>query len=76
VSYDEATTTLKFSPKQGQYRIFENGEKSEGNISSSGLAPAYAPTYRNCSTQEQEGVKYLLGINQYDETQAFAKVNW
>jgi hypothetical protein len=76
LTYDEATKTLKFNPTEGRYRIFENGNKTEDSMDDSGLYPAYAPSYHNCSIEEDNNVKFLVGVNDYNETVGFAKATW
>lgn len=76
VTFDATTTTLKFNPTQGRYRIFQNGTATENDVVASGLYPAYAPAYRNCTFEEQDNVKYLVGTNDQNETVGFAKANW
>ena len=76
VTFEEATATLKFNPSEGRFRIFQNGEKTESTITKSGLYPAYAPQYRNCTFDQQDNVTYLVGKNDQNETVGFAKADW
>lgn len=76
VTFDAATTTLKFNPTQGRYRVFENGNKTEGNQSPSGLYPAYAPQLHNCTFEEQDNVQYLVCTSDQNQTIGYAKVDW
>lgn len=76
VTFDEATATLRFCPKEGTYRLFENGTKTQHALNGDGLYPAYAPTYRNCTFEEYDQVTYLVGTNDQNERIGFAKANW
>ena len=76
ITFDQATSTLKFNPTEGRYRIFENGTKTEDAMTASGLFPAYAPQYRNCKIEQDNNATYLVATNDYNETVGFAKANW
>jgi len=76
VSFDAATSTLKFKPTEGRFRTFQNGNATESSVAADGLFPKYAPQYRNCSIQQQDNVTYLVGTSNQDNTIGFAKVNW
>jgi len=76
ITFDQATSTLKFNPTEGRYRIFENGTKTEDAMTASGLYPAYAPQYRNCKLEQDNNATYLVATNDYNETVGFAKANW
>ena len=77
VTFDAATKTLNFNPKEGWYRLFENETKvEEEDLSAEGLYPKYAPKYRDCTIEEYNGGTFLVGINNNNENVDFAKFNW
>jgi hypothetical protein len=76
VTFDEQSKTLKFCPREGNYRTFLNGKKTQDTYDAEGLYPKYAPQYRNCYFDKQNQVTYLIGTSDRNENLAFRKLSW
>jgi hypothetical protein len=76
ITFDPASKTWKFCPATGSFRKFQNGKKTQGDITSEGLYPKYAPSYNNYYLEKNNQTTYMECTNEYNEDLSFEKVTW
>jgi len=76
ITFDAVAKTWKFCPASGSFRKFQNGKKTQGDITVEGLYPKYAPAYTNYYMERDNQKIYMGCTNEYNEDITFEKVTW